>query len=60
MKPISIWHGNITIIINTNGKSIGVKLWLARIASYVICTSHECSVKWVVGVQTVGIIIDTS
>ena len=54
-----MWHGNITMIINKNGKFIGVKLSLARIATGVVCTSHECAVKRVVGVQTVVIIIDT-
>ena len=33
-------HGNRTVIINTNGKSIGVKLILARMATGVVCNSH--------------------
>ena len=38
-------HGNRTVIINTNRKSIGVKLRLMRLATGVGCTSHVSDMR---------------
>ena len=38
-------HGNRTVIINTNRKSIGVKLILMRLATGVGCTSNVSDMR---------------
>ena len=42
---LGMQHGNITVIINANGKFIGVKFSLARLATGVGYHSHKSDVR---------------
>ena len=55
---LEVQYGNITMIANTNRKSIGIKIILTMLASGVGCTSHAIYVRQVSGGQKSDIIID--
>ena len=56
---LELQHGNRTLIVNTNRKSIGMKLSVEILASIVGFTSHAVDVWRVAGGQKPGIFIYT-